>query len=144
MPLAAARNTKRKDGKLVAVPVAAGAKIFKGGLVILDGGYAKAGAQLPGVIFVGVAYETVDNTGGAAGAVNVRIETDGTHEFKGDGVAADLGKVVYLSDDETVKKAAGAAIGDDNIKVGIIVAVPAAGINRILIDNNVGSVAVTI
>ncbi len=146
--LTSERNVKKKDGKLISFPVAANTKIYKGGLVMLDGGYAKpAAGKANGVansIFVGVAYETVDNSGGANGDLSIRVETEGTFEYAGDGVAADVGKVVYVEDDQTVSVTASANIGEENLKCGILVAVPNVGVNRIRIDNHVGEVAVTV
>jgi len=149
MALTADRNVKRKDGKLISYPVAANAVIYKGALLMLDGGYIKpAQGQATGdaanAIFAGYAYEAVDNSGGADGDKTVRVETEGTILVDGDGVAADVGKEVYVVDDATVSVSASAVAGEENLKCGILVEVPSAGKNRIKIDNHVGQVAVTV
>ena len=128
--LTADRSSKRKDGKLIALPLAANAVIFKGALTCLNAGYLIRGASAAGNVFAGVAYERTNNTGGANGAVLCRVETDGTHLFAGDGVAADLGKEMYITDDQTVTKDAPA----NPVKCGRLVEVPKTGVNRIKID----------
>jgi len=87
-------------------PIAANVKIWAGSLVMLDVGYAKPGAAATGKFSVGMATLTVDNTGGAAGALLVPIEP-GIHRW-GNSLSADLietddkGKLCYIVDDQTV------------------------------------------
>lgn len=128
--LTADRSSKRKDGTLIALPLAANAVIFKGALTCLNAGYLIRGASAAGNVFAGVAYERVNNTGGANGAALCRVETDGTHLFVGDGAAADVGAEMYITDDQTVTKTAPA----NPVKCGRLVEVPKAGVNRIKID----------
>ncbi len=94
------------------VPVAANAVIYQGALVVLEGGYATAGKTATGLVAIGRAEETVDNTGGAAGAKAVRVRR-GTFKFKNDGTdpvgQASLGKTCYIVDDETVAATDGTA-----------------------------------
>ncbi len=72
--LTGAYDARRKDGDLIAYPVAAGAHIFKGALLAVAAtGLAQAASDAAGLTFVGVAYESADNTGGAAGALAVRV-----------------------------------------------------------------------
>ena len=57
----------------------------------------------------GVAQETVDNTGGAAGAKTLIGRRDGWHNFKNSAstdliARADIGNPCYVVDDETVAK----------------------------------------
>ncbi|MDQ7790283.1 MAG: hypothetical protein RDU41_09565 [Clostridia bacterium] len=128
--LTADRSSLKKDGKLISLPLKANAVIYKGALTCVNAGYLIRGASAANNAFTGVAYEKVDNTGGADGAKSGRVETDGTHVFTGDGAAADLGKEMYISDDQTVTKDAPA----NGVKCGRLVEVPAAGVNRIKID----------
>lgn len=99
-------TTSRHSGRWP-YPVAAGAKIWQGALVVLDAGYAKPAATATGLIALGRAEETVDNTAGAAGAVAVPVER-GVFYFDNSATdaitQADVGKNAYIVDDETVAK----------------------------------------
>ena len=76
-----AREAKRKDGEIVAYPMAA-VKIPKGALVNINAaGYATNATDAAGETFAGVAYETVDNSAGSAGDLSIRVETTGTFVF---------------------------------------------------------------
>lgn len=86
-------------------------KIFSGALVALNAGYAAPGAAATGRIAAGVAQATADNTGGADGAIRVRVFA-GVFKFvnssAGDLIAVtELGKDVYIVDDQTVAKTDG-------------------------------------
>lgn len=92
-------------------PVAADAVIFRGALVALDA----SGNAIPGntiangaAVVRGVALEAADNAGGAAGAIRVQT-VRGCFPFRnsasGDLIArTEIGKTVYLVDDQTVAK----------------------------------------
>lgn len=100
----AAREDLRQDGVLTQYKLAA-VKLYKGTLVSLNtSGYAKKGADVASEIFVGVAFETVDNSGGAAGDKSIRVWQEGTFEFLTSETAAitDIGKKVYIVDNQTV------------------------------------------
>ncbi len=107
----------------VVLPVAAGKKIFKGGLVVLSAGYAQPGATAAALVAVGRAEQTVDNTAGANGALTVRVRR-GCFKWVNAGadlvVAADLFATCYVTDDQTVshtstgKSAAGKVIQIDS------------------------------
>lgn len=117
--LTAAYDAKRKDGKLVAHPVAAGAKVFKGALVAVASatGLAQAAADSANLVFVGVAYETVDNTGGGAAAKLLRVQKTGDYTYaKAGAVLADIGKVAFVADDNTVSTAA----TTNNVLCGVV------------------------
>jgi hypothetical protein len=90
-------------------PMAAGAKVFKGGLVVAKSGFYKAGITETGARCVGYAAESVDNTGGSAGAKNLdvhfgterfvrRFANSGTNAV----TAAMRETLCYLEDDNTV------------------------------------------
>ena len=102
--LTAAYDAQQKDGELVSYPLAASVKIYKGAIVNLtSAGYATPGADAASVKFIGVAYETSDNTNGAAGAVVVRVWKQGSFVYnKASAVQADLGKIALVVDDNTV------------------------------------------
>lgn len=102
MALAANRELDRYvDQELRRVPVKANVHVYKGALVGLSGGYARG--LVAGDAFAGVAYEEVDNTGGADGAVSVRIYTQGDFEHAlGSAGRANNGAVVYASADDTL------------------------------------------
>lgn len=105
--LSNARNTLSKDGLTRAgFPVGAGKKIYRGSLVVIDDGYAEPGNVDTGLLTVGMAEETVDNTAGAAGDLNVNVRP-GVQRWGnsagGDLIAqADVGKICYVVDDQTV------------------------------------------
>jgi hypothetical protein len=91
------------------LPVKANTKILAGALVVIDAGYAAPGRTATGLKAVGVAQETVDNTGGVAGAMRVDVRRGAFKRFKnsaaGDAIArADVYGDCYIVDDETVAK----------------------------------------
>lgn len=126
MALTRDRNTPTREAEFLELPVAAGAKIFAGALVAISAiGYAVPGSTAVGLKAAGRAEQAVDNTGGADGAVTVRVRR-GTFKFKnaaGDqvGLTHVLGNC-YIVDDETVaatdgvgtRSVAGKVIGVDN------------------------------
>lgn len=112
MALAADRNTPMMDGELIAVPVATNVKIYAGALVVANsGGYAAPGSVATTLTYLGRAEESVDNTGGANGAKTVQVRRRKAFKFKNhaaDAVTqAELGKLCYVVDDETVAKTHG-------------------------------------
>ena len=129
-------DARRKDGALLASAVAAGAHVFKGGLLTVASatGLAQPGADAAGQVFAGVAYESADNTGGAAGAKTVRILKTGVFTYaKTSAAQTDVGKTVFLVDDNTVSTAA----TTDNIACGVVVGVPDSAHVQIRIDGKV-------
>jgi len=109
MALTADRNTIQRDDQPLArnhnYPVKAGAKIFQGALVGLDGGVLVPMTQTTGLICVGRARQAVDNTDGQDG--DLRCETEpGVFKWdNADSIAqADVGAVAYATDDQTVAK----------------------------------------
>ena len=106
--LTAERNTPRRSGDRISLGIAANKKIYAGSLVARDAsGYATPGATAADILGVGRAKETVDNTGGAAGALRVEIEK-GVFQFAnsagGPITIADIGNTCYIEDDQTVSK----------------------------------------
>lgn len=119
-------------------PVKAATKINYGALVVIDtggaAGYLAPGRTATGLTAAGVSVQTVDNTGGAAGALRCEYRS-GVFKFKnsaaGDLIAqTEKDKIVYIVDDETVAKtdgtgtrsAAGKCMGVDTDGVWVHVA----------------------
>jgi hypothetical protein len=130
MPLAAERATKERDGVTFNRKIAANVKIFQGGLVALTAaGYLTPGAAATTLIADGIALDTVDNTGGAAGDKSVEVKK-GVFQFKnsaaGDAISiAELGDDCYIVDDQTVAKTDGTGTRS---KAGKIVDLDAQGV----------------
>lgn len=112
--LAKDRNTVARDGKTFGFGVAAAAKIYAGALVALTAtGYATPGAVSTTLTAVGRAEEQVDNTGGADGAVTVKVRK-GVFRFANSAAAdeitiAEIGDDCFIVDDQTVAKTNGTA-----------------------------------
>ena len=127
--LAAARNTKERAGEVFGFPVVASDIVYQGSLVALSAGYAAPGATGTGLVAIGRAEETVDNSTGSAGAVSVRVKR-GVFQFgnssDGDAIAqADVGADCYIVDDQTVAKTSGT---NTRSVAGKIVAVDSGGV----------------
>lgn len=119
--LTVAREDLWQVGDVLSLPIAA-VKLYKGALVAFNtAGYADLAADTNGFGFAGVAYETVDNSAGAAGALNIRVKRRGVVELNFTATAnqAAVGKLAYMSDDNTV---ALAATTTNDVAVGRIVA----------------------
>lgn len=128
--ITAPRHDERQTGELVHVKLAA-VKVFAGGLLTFNtAGFADvADASEP---LAGVAIETVDNAAGAAGDKIVRVHRTGIFSFNGTGfTAADAGKEVFVSDDQTVVVG---GTGAGRIPVGRIVEVLSATKVRVQIN----------
>jgi len=109
--LTADRNTARRENRMFVDPVAAAVKIFAGAIVMLDAsGNAKPGVTGVGLVARGRAEEQVDNLTGAAGAKAVKVER-GVFAYKSDGTLtrANIGKTVYVVDDQTFAATDGTA-----------------------------------
>jgi hypothetical protein len=131
MALTADRNTPCKDGTVISVPVASGAKIFAGALVAANAtGFATKGATAATLTYLGRAEEFVDNTGGADGAVQIRVRRGQAFLWKNSGTdavtQASLGKPAYIVDDETVSKTN--AGGNTQSTAGIVIGIDAGGV----------------
>lgn len=128
-----ARESKRKDGQLIAYEMAA-VKIPKGALVNINAaGYATNASDAAGETFAGVAYETIDNSAGSAGDKEIRVETTGTFEFVdggGNGAQTDIGVEFNIVDNQTVTDAA----TTNSIKAGVCVESISASAVRVRID----------
>ena len=124
------RNTLRRDGKQIEPPVAANTRIFGGALVAINAaGLAVPGSTALGLKCAGVAEQRADNTGGAAGAIRVRLNRQ-PHAFTNSTAAdaitlADVGSDCYLVDDQTVAKTDG---GGTRSRAGTVYDVDAEGV----------------
>jgi hypothetical protein len=136
-------ETYERPGLVVAYKMS-NVKIYKGSLVAVNAaGFAvpvsHASANLKPV---GVANETADNSGGAAGAKTLNVTKAGAFVFKAASgftpAQADLGKEVYALTDWEVQVATGGLT--NQYKVGTIVALESASTGqsgvRVRIDNH--------
>jgi hypothetical protein len=101
-----AREASRKPGEMQSYKMGI-VKLNKGTLVFLRvaDGYVYAARTTGSItdLFVGVANETVDNSGGSAGGKSINVLKTGSYVFlKTSAVQTDLGTVVYAADDQTV------------------------------------------
>lgn len=129
--LGAARDTQRDgwDAKppLRTCKMAANGVVHKGGMVALNSsGYAGAATPTSTVV-VGVAEQSVDNTGGANGAKSVTVRR-GRFKFANQGTdlvtQADIATAAcYVQDDQTVRHTA-----TNSIVAGVPVAVESDGV----------------
>jgi len=95
----------RKEGELIAHPVAVDI-IYKGALVKHNAaGFLAPCAAEAGAHFAGVAYEKIDNSAGSAGDDDCRTYKKGRFLLTGSSFAqADVGEKVYATDDATITK----------------------------------------
>lgn len=110
--LSADRNTPRVERGTRVFPVAAAAVLFTGAQAALNAaGNAVPVTAAVGLKGIGRVEKRADNSGGAAGAINVEV-TIGTFRFNnsagGDLITkADVGADAYGVDDQTVAKTSG-------------------------------------
>jgi len=110
------------DQELRSLQVEADVQVYKGALLgLTSGGYVRP--LIAGDLFVGIAYEEMDNSGGAAGDKSVRIYTLGDfgHSLSG-ADESNIGDAVYASADDTLTFTSTA-----NSYVGYAIDVPTSG-----------------
>lgn len=98
------RRTDWRDGSDLSDPVAAGAVIHAGALIVLDSaGNATPATTATGLIARGRASESIDNSAGAAGDAQVIIGR-GHFKYVNDGSIdrTHIGATVYIVDDQTL------------------------------------------
>ena len=122
------RSTPSREGELVNYAMAAAAKIFAGGMVSLDAGYAKSMVKEANKQFAGRAEETVDNSSGAAGAQSVLVRRGRAFKWTNASGAnaiaqGDVGNKAYALDDQTVTDTEAGAT-----EVGRIIGVDSDGV----------------
>ncbi|EAZ0410025.1 hypothetical protein BKY30_07830 [Salmonella enterica subsp. enterica serovar Oranienburg] len=105
------RNTARNDGKLFAVPMAAGAVIGGGLLVVTDEqGLAHEGQIKAGWHVIGLSDEAADNSAGQDGEASVMVRRGEAFYFDNDTATpvtqVMVGQVCYLKNAYTVTASA--------------------------------------
>lgn len=129
--LNADRNTAERSDVGRRLYGAASVKLFAGALVMLNAaGFATKGQTALGLVGIGRAEAQVDNSGGAAGDLNVPVH-EGVFIFAnsaaGDAITtADIGQVAWAVDDATVAKTSGSGTRSP---AGFIVGVGAEGVH---------------
>jgi hypothetical protein len=123
------RNTKRRDAKQFSYPAAAGLCLAGTIAVLNAAGNAEMGTTATTKVAVGVFEETVDNTGGVAGGVQVSVRR-GCFQFANsastDALAnTDFGATCYIVDNQTVAKTDGSATRS---KAGVVRGVDSGGV----------------
>jgi hypothetical protein len=117
MSLTAPRNTPQLGCDPILnslkVPVAAATKIYQGAFVFLDASGNAVPGGSTGVLALGRAEETVDNTTGSAGALEVKVSAGifkWANSASTDLIAdADVGHQAFIVDDQTVAKTSAGA-----------------------------------
>lgn len=130
------KDTQYQQGKVLSFPMAA-VNIYEGALVnINSSGYATNASDTSGETCVGVADETVDNSGGSAGDKEIQVRTDGVHQFEMGSTAnqATVNDLVYVSDNQTVDTAANLT---NDVLVGRVVRFVDASTVRVDIESRV-------
>lgn len=92
------------DQELRQFAVATNVKIYRGALLsVKSSGYV--GPLIAGEQFAGLAFEDMDNIGGANGAKKVRAYTKGDFELPlGSAAITDIGDAVYGTADDAISK----------------------------------------
>ena len=114
MALSTDRNTPRRDGELITLPVAASKLIYSGALVARDSsGNVTPGATATTLLGIGRAEARADNATGSAGDITVDVRK-GVFRFANSASAdaitrAEIGANCYIVDDQTVAKTSGSS-----------------------------------
>lgn len=116
-------------GHINELPVIASDIIYTGAAVGDNAsGYARP--LVAGDKFKGFADTKADNSGGAAGEINVRVRARGRIKLAISGLAVgDLGKLVYASDDNTFT-----LTSTNNSKVGFVYRFVSSGVGIVEFD----------
>lgn len=85
--------------------MSASTTIYKGSLVVINGGYLEPATTATGLIGAGVAQEQIDNSSGSDGDESCKFRS-GIFPFEKDGsdtpTQADVGAGAYAVDDQTI------------------------------------------
>lgn len=125
--LSASRDTPQRYGDYVGLTVASNEIIYAGAMVAVNtAGYAVPAADTAGQSVIGRAEETVDNRGVLYSAAKAIKVARGIFRWaNGDAATdADIGKIAYVTDDQTVNKTG----GGQNIIAGSIVDTDSSGV----------------
>ena len=131
--ITARKDTRRQEAVRLPFPVEENTKIPEGALVSVNAaGYAVNASDTASERVVGVACETADNTGGADGAIDVIVWTDGAHSFVSgfSATIANVGDKVFAVDNQTVDLA---ATTTNDVLVGVVVGVESSSQVRVLL-----------
>lgn len=118
-------------------PVAASTTIYQGTLVAINAaGNALAAADTAGLVVVGIANQTVNNAGGAAGALSIEVQPlqtlNNVEVYAVNPLQTWVGFLVYIVDDHTAALATSTA---NDIVLGRVVQVNQTGASgKILVD----------
>jgi hypothetical protein len=133
--LAADRQSPRTLGDVKRQAAAAAVLIYNGAIVMRTAtGFLTKGQAGLGLFGVGVATEQVDNSGGAAGAKSVEFR-EGIFRFvnsvSADAITiADIGRVCFVVDDQTVARTDGRTAGlPTRSPAGIVMDVDSLGVH---------------
>lgn len=123
------RNTTKKATDTVVIAVAAATKIPAGVLAGVNAsGYAVNGADAAGIRILGRSAAQADNTAGANGDLEIRIEP-GIYVFENDETnpvtIAHVGQRCYVLDNQTVSSSG----GTHGVVAGIVTEVTSAGVS---------------
>lgn len=141
------REITRQPGELVAYNGASGRHYYAGTMVIRN----NAGAIVPGALgasgdlisFLGVVQDNVNlttNNGNSNLSLNVYKTGEFTFVAQGNGVSADIGRIAYLMDDQTV----GVSTGIPRTPVGEITGIPNSTSYRVRITNYTGTLSLNV
>jgi hypothetical protein len=106
------RNTPLKHAGIIGVPAAAGAVLHAGAIAVANAtGYGAPGSTATTLTYIGRVEESVDNTGGADGALTVLVRRLNAFKWANDGsiTQAHQGKTAYIVDDQTLAATDGGA-----------------------------------
>lgn len=101
-------STDRQDGLILSFLQGA-ESIFEGALVAINAaGYAVNAGDDANAVVIGVADESVDNSGGAAGDLSIKVRRSGVFTFVAawSAAQADVNTLVYAVDNQSVDLAA--------------------------------------
>ncbi|WP_438454696.1 hypothetical protein [Vreelandella venusta] len=106
------RNTPHRLGLSRGHLVAAATEVFAGTIAVINGdGFTEPGTTATGLTAAGVFEHHQDNTSGGDGDQVVEVKRGNFHLANSAGAdeitAADIGKVCYIVDDQTVAKTSG-------------------------------------
>lgn len=130
MSLTADRNTPRRAGSVVALPVAAATLLYAGCLACVNAsGFLTKGAATNTLRAVGRLNQFIDNSNGGNGDVLAEVEA-GVFQYDNSAGAdeltlADVGHVCFVVDDATVAKTNGAGVRP---RAGIVMDVDDEGV----------------
>ena len=125
--LTASRNTLSRSGAKIQLTMASNVVVYAGSLVCVDSsGLANPAADTSGFAVIGMAEQTVDNRTAVYSATKKITVVRGVFRWANADVivAADIGKIVYVTDDATVNKTG----GGQNIIAGSVVDVDDDGV----------------